>query len=402
MFSISAKKIESGDRGRDVEIEVTITNTGKTALDIQEISLDLPFGVTMQRSFDLDITEVEHRKKNICAKLEYYLNRELIKDGPDGGTHIPRHFKEEMFIGLAKTVTPIVGTGFIMDWITNRVAAQLRDNDQIINVGASADVDLALRAFGRPENDSSMFAQIINYLRGRLEAIEKEEQGADAHSAAYLSRIETEQEIRRSYVLTGKRGWLEPKSYAVVASCTASSTDRGSGPAGERKESVTLTFQVSPKPTMLSLTAMLASVGGVIVKNTVKSDDDGKNSGESAAEPSAAEPSAAEPSVAGPSVAEPSVAESATEPVTVAAWDRFTDWFGSGVAEFSTRMGEFAPLSESLSAIIIAGVFFNVFEYTEYGKKIQMGISWRSALFVGVLCGLLSQQIVKAMTAFIS
>jgi hypothetical protein len=54
-------------------------------------------------------------------------------------------------------------------------------------------------------------------------------------------------------------------------------------------------------------------------------------------------------------------------------------------------------LISSLSASILALVFYNVYEFTEIGKKIAIGIGWRGALAIGTLCGLMQERIVTAI-----
>jgi hypothetical protein len=50
---------------------------------------------------------------------------------------------------------------------------------------------------------------------------------------------------------------------------------------------------------------------------------------------------------------------------------------------------------------IIGLVFFNVYEYTTVGKNLGMGLSWRSALLIGTLCGLAQDRVLAALKAFL-
>lgn len=54
-------------------------------------------------------------------------------------------------------------------------------------------------------------------------------------------------------------------------------------------------------------------------------------------------------------------------------------------------------LMSALSASILALVFYNVYEFTEIGKKITIAIGWRGALAIGVFCGLMQERIVNAI-----
>jgi hypothetical protein len=52
-------------------------------------------------------------------------------------------------------------------------------------------------------------------------------------------------------------------------------------------------------------------------------------------------------------------------------------------------------------ALILALIFFNIYEFTDLGKRFKMMIGWRSALLIGALCGLLGDRILMALKAFV-
>ena len=54
-----------------------------------------------------------------------------------------------------------------------------------------------------------------------------------------------------------------------------------------------------------------------------------------------------------------------------------------------------------IAAPLIAFIFYNVYEYTDIGKKIQVGVGWRGAVLIGAMCGLFEERILKAMSVFI-
>jgi len=54
-----------------------------------------------------------------------------------------------------------------------------------------------------------------------------------------------------------------------------------------------------------------------------------------------------------------------------------------------------------IEAAITSLVFFNVYEYTSFSDRIKMALSWRSALLIGVLCGLLSDRILASLQTFL-
>lgn len=56
---------------------------------------------------------------------------------------------------------------------------------------------------------------------------------------------------------------------------------------------------------------------------------------------------------------------------------------------------------KGLSSAILALVIFNAFEFLDIGKKLKMRIGWRTALIVGILCGLFSKRIINALMVIV-
>jgi hypothetical protein len=68
-------------------------------------------------------------------------------------------------------------------------------------------------------------------------------------------------------------------------------------------------------------------------------------------------------------------------------------------AEFSA-LYDWASLKKYFVAAVLAVVIYNSIEMTEFRDKVP-SISWRSAMLVGILCGLLSDRMLGAITAFV-
>lgn len=52
-------------------------------------------------------------------------------------------------------------------------------------------------------------------------------------------------------------------------------------------------------------------------------------------------------------------------------------------------------------SLILALVFFNIYEYTSVGKEMGISVSWRSALFIGAMTGIAQDRILSALKALI-
>lgn len=50
-----------------------------------------------------------------------------------------------------------------------------------------------------------------------------------------------------------------------------------------------------------------------------------------------------------------------------------------------------------IAAMITALFFYNVYDSTDVGRKLNVGVGWRSALIIGGLSGLLNERIIAAL-----
>jgi hypothetical protein len=56
---------------------------------------------------------------------------------------------------------------------------------------------------------------------------------------------------------------------------------------------------------------------------------------------------------------------------------------------------------DTLGGMVVALVIFNIFEQTEFGARVKMGVGWRSALLIGVLAGVFTDRLIVALAVFI-
>jgi hypothetical protein len=67
---------------------------------------------------------------------------------------------------------------------------------------------------------------------------------------------------------------------------------------------------------------------------------------------------------------------------------------------FYQKLGDNLTSAPGIAAMITGAVFFNIFEFTSLADKFKMTISWRSALLIGFLCGMLNDRVLQALKAF--
>jgi hypothetical protein len=59
------------------------------------------------------------------------------------------------------------------------------------------------------------------------------------------------------------------------------------------------------------------------------------------------------------------------------------------------------PIVDFVAGSILALIFFNAFEFTDLLKDLRENFGWRSAMLIGVICGLSSDRIFNALKVLI-
>lgn len=171
-----------------------------------------------------------------------------------------------------------------------------------------------------------------------------------------------------TYVFRFGRGGWDPRKYTVTIE--ASYNEEGSDIV--ETGAVSASAVISPPPFLLSIVAIISSVLGAILKTAL--------------------------SVEGPATAaaEPISAGSAKMPVTVGSLP-----LSAAVRLVSERLVQEIVTLDTLGGMVLALVIFNIYEHTELGARVTMGVGWRSALLIGVLAGLFTQRLLAALGVFI-
>jgi hypothetical protein len=157
-----------------------------------------------------------------------------------------------------------------------------------------------------------------------------------------LATIEPDSFYAATYILKFPRSYTNSRFFNLSIEATYSEIGRSEKHVG----GATTSIVISPKPLVITIIAIIASLLGVILKVAIDSPKDSQTS------------------------------------------------FYTGVHSAFTG-------SSPISAVILALVFFNIYEFTSLGKNFRMSIGWRTALLIGILCGLFSDRIFIALKAFI-
>jgi hypothetical protein len=168
--------------------------------------------------------------------------------------------------------------------------------------------------------------------------VEVESQEGSA-KGPYLARIEPDSFYAATYVLKYQRRLLEPRRYTASIEATYQEVGKTEIMTGSSSAGAI----VSPNPLVLTIFAIVAGMLGAALKYSLLSGDKFK-------------------------------------------------WYDLNSYLFASSSG--------IAAMIFAAVLFNVYEYTDWGKRISIAVGWRSALLIGVLSGLFGDRVLSALKAF--
>jgi hypothetical protein len=191
----------------------------------------------------------------------------------------------------------------------------------------------------------------LNAKLHRMEAIEKID--VNLSRSEYLTQIMPGEVFERVYILNGRRNFSSIASYTVAFDVKIGwreekyrsaeyEVEADNLRSAERILSKSTTFNVTPSPITLSVFAMIFSFVGVLMSLLPKLNEN--------------------------------------------LWTQ--------------QLLSLQHLQQFFISGALAVIIYNSYEMTEFRDKLR-SVSWRSAMLIGVLCGLLSERMLKAITGFV-
>ncbi|RVC63981.1 hypothetical protein [Mesorhizobium sp.] len=335
----------SDARSNEVAFRVNIENAGTEPVHLLALTPRLPEGVALieVKDFSAELDKVRHER--LCTDLTEILDRRLTLNSAEHRQAIT----EAMYLVMKDIFTRprtllaiygkllFVGTKGSGKLIVSKIYHRLGVLSYKISDSSDAKVAMA-KWFTNP---SDVLDALFTAKAEQLERLERD-MGAD-EAAKALAVIEPDSFAATTYVLQFPRSYLNPRKFSFTVEATIS--------AGEDKptqlRAVSTTITVSPKPYVLSVVAVLAALLGTSIRFSL-----------------------------------PSTQE-------------------QPIGTYFSSLMRYLFTSPGLTAAVMALVVFNVYEFLEIGRKITMGVGWRSALLVGALCGLFSDRMIKALQVLV-
>jgi len=338
-YDITLEEQLSDARSNEVAYRLRIENLGDSPVDILTINPRIPENVELIEVKDSSSEAAKLKHKKLCSELTELLSEHVFnvsKEAREREVTIQKEHVQE----IIKDLNTIWRAYFKA--LTGQMQRQIERRKERSEAGkfiidSKCDAVIALEKWFSNEDEDDARATIFRAKFSQLEELEGK-LGADAGTTA-IATIESDSFFATTYVLRFPRSGLNSRKFSFSVEVNLSEP----GSSKEQLSSASATVVISPRPYVLSGIAMLSALLGSVVKYAIGAQ--------------------------------------AT----------------NGIPEYFSNLGIHLVTSPGLSAVILALLLFNIYEFTEFGKNIKMGVGWRSALLIGVLSGLFSDRIIEAL-----
>jgi len=330
-------------RSREKTYRFTAENRGSKTVSLRPLAPQIPEGVALLDVKDSSERAVLLKRSMLCTELTAILNSYLRR--LDGDLN-PRRTVLDRLRSTSDAPGPRPAPRVVRDWTSS---TDTTEKTLGFDIQGRSDAEVALTTWfkdadGTPEKD--LFTAKLAQLKRYDEHIDKAG-GAEKAARATLAPGSA---FSTTYVFRFKRGHADTQRYTITIE--AAYVEEGS--EIEDTGAVSQSAIISPSPIILSVVAVLSSVLGAVLKAAVATPS-----------PVAASPAAV------------------------------------GVLGALRQLGEqLAPAVISLQmlgAMVIALLMFNVYEHTDLGARLKIGVAWRSALLIGVLSGAFTERLLEAL-----
>jgi hypothetical protein len=333
-------------RSNEIAYRFIAENRGAKPIRLISLTSRVADGVTLLDVKDSSERDVRLNHKNLCAELTSTLKAYLLRIEQDKRPPPIYFFRSK---AAAPPSSVIRDLGF---------ASSTSNKPRTIDftIQGVKDADIALTAwFGAssPANESpekKLFEAKLTQLKRYEEQIEAEKKGTTLGSE--IATLAGGSIYATTFVFSFARGMLEPRKYTIALEAKFQEDE------SEIVETVAASAStiISPRAFWLSCIAVVSSVLGAVLRTALH---------------------------AGTSVIGDS---NETLPPL----------------DFVLHQLQRQVISlETLGGMVVALVIFNIYEQTEFGARVKMGVGWRSALLIGVLAGVFTDRLLIALAVFI-
>ena len=339
-------KIEENDvRARQFACHVMLRNNTSKSIHVLAVNYRLGSGVVLEKSDNTSFLDLKKEYDQLRTEIKQLYRSIYISSNVDGyGKEFARRFLED--VRAQVSFNNLFMAYFYM--ITGRLKLYANQMVQMLQrmefpVASSEDARNILKGLNERGIQVPLSDLIVAKI-DRMSAIEQIDKNFLRRE--YVTQIQPGEDLEQVYILKAKRKLSSIASYTaafdVKLAWEESPTDCDVDKKNiERTLSRAVSFNVTPSPITLSILAIIFSFLGAVLISVL--------------------------------------------PKSQAEFSALYDW---------------ASLKKYFVAAVLAVVIYNSIEMTEFRDKVP-SISWRSAMLVGILCGLLSDRMLGAITAFV-
>lgn len=333
-------------RSSEIAYRFTAENRGSKTVLLRSLTPRVAEGVTLVDVRDTSERAVRLKHSTLCGELtailKSYLERLDRAQAPKGGPF-------GAIISSIQQTPPSPVLKVVQDLSSSGAQGVRRTLDFVID--GTTDAETALQTwFNEAENspEAKLFFAKLAQLKRYDEQMEKE--GGSAKVA--IATLAPGSVFATTYVFRFTRGRWEAERSTVTIE--ASYLEEGSDVVGTG--AVAASAIITPSPAILSGIAVGSSLLGAVLKAAVSV---------------------------------PAVDASSSTSANVG-------WF-EAVKHLGEQLASAVISLQMLGAMVIALVLFNIYEHTELGTRVKMGVGWRSALLIGVLAGTFTERLLEAL-----
>ena len=328
-------------RERELALKFTMKNNGPTALEVLAISPRIPESVVLVETKETSIYAAKATYTALCGELDQLARQVLLVTDKALADRYANLAKEYIRL-LINEVTGFFGLfRAYFRMFSGRILRQqleYRKKVEALFVKIEKAVD-ARKIFDQVIEPSDLEVALKRVFAFKMEKIEalENELGQKTDIGA-IATVEPDSFFAATYILRFPRNSMNPSRFTV----SIEATYREQSKPEEHNGIATTSVTISPHPLVLTFVSMFAAALGVVLKHVVPAVTSGEN------------------------------------------WDPRS-----------------IPVADFIASLILALIFFNAFEFTDLLKDFRKNIGWRSAMLIGVICGLASDRIFDALKALI-
>jgi hypothetical protein len=334
---------ENDLRARQFACHLSLANHTVDPINLLAINYRLGTGVHMEKTENTSLLDLKQEYDQLRNDIRYIFRVMYISRSERFRIEVTKNYLEtlrKMF--EIKTIGMLywyTATGKFKKF-ADQMNLELRRMDFPVTSSESARLILPKLADAGP--DAVTITELATAKIDRMHAIEQVD--PNFLKPEYVTQIMPGENFEQVFIFKAQRKLSSIASYTAAFDVKLSVDAPGSARPIERILSRSASFNVTPSPITLSIFAVIFSILGTLLNN-----------------------------VGLQSISKRDLLDTLTA-------------------------GDF--LQRLFVAAVLAIVLYNSFEMTEFKDKIR-SISWRSAMFIGLLCGLLSDRMLKAITSFV-